>query len=179
MTFPVPVLGIVACGSGSGKTTLLRQIIPQLSREGLRVGLIKHAHHTFEPDIPGKDSYLLRQAGARQVLVVSRERMALFSENPEGEELDLEHLVQLLASGSLNLVLVEGLKQENVPKIEVYRPTAGFQCQALYPLDPWIIAVATDADLEIDPGRPVLELNSPDQVVTFILDWLKTCVPCL
>jgi len=164
----LPVLGFAAW-SGSGKTTLLRQVLPLLEREGLRVGVVKHAHHSFDIDYPGKDSYELRKAGARQVLVGSRQRWALICETPERQaEPALSELMQHLTGAGLDLILVEGFKPENIPKIEVHRPSLGkpLLCRA----DASIIAVCTDAPLAESVPVPVLDLNDAPAVAAFVLE---------
>lgn len=170
---PPPVLGLAAF-SGTGKTTLLVRMIPLLVQHDVRVALIKHAHHDFDIDIPGKDSYELRRAGARQVLVASDRRSALVTETVPPHEPALETLVARLDPAATDLVLVEGFRHLPFPKIELHRPVLG------HPLlcneDPAIIAVASDTHL---PGLPVpqLDLNDPDAIVTFIISWLEDGEP--
>jgi len=164
-----PVLGFAAY-SGTGKTTLLKQLIPLLGERGIRVGIIKHAHHDFDIDKPGKDSYELRKAGARQLLVASARRSALMTENDTSREPELDTLIGRLDPDSIDLVLVEGFKRAPCPRIELHRPALGHPC--LYPQDDNIIAVATDA--AIDTGDlPLLDINNPAGVVQFILAWLS------
>jgi len=119
-----PVLG-VAAWSGTGKTTLLEALLPALRQRHLNVGVIKHAHHTFDIDKPGKDSYQLRQAGAAPVLVASRQRYALMQETPDQEEPDLNHLLTLMAPHAPDLVIVEGFKAWPLPKLVLYRDGVG------------------------------------------------------
>ncbi len=161
-----PLLGFAAF-SGSGKTTLLTQIIPLLKRQGKKVALIKHAHHSFDIDRPGKDSYRLRQAGASPVMVVSGKRRAIVYEYPEVEEIRLHDQLKYLVCQDLDLILVEGFKHENFPKIELHRPKLGFPL--LFPEDPAIIAVATDYPLPRPCALPLLDLNDPLQITDFIL----------
>lgn len=163
----IPVVGFVA-PSCTGKTTLVRQLVALFTERGLRVGYLKHAHHRFDLDTPGKDSYLVREAGARQTLLASRARWALQVENPvQGEDPDLDQMLARFELERLDLILVEGFKHADVPKIEAHRPALG---QApLYPHDPGIIAVATDEPLSIQPHPPVLPLNEPAVVADFIL----------
>lgn len=163
----VPILGVAAY-SGTGKTTLLRKILPQLRGHGLRVAMVKHAHHSFDTDVPGKDSYELRKAGATQMLVASRHRWALVSETGDGSEPRLDELLAHLDHDNLDLILVEGFKAEAFPKIELHRPSLGHPL--LCTLDRSIIAIATDAPLTIDPRIPVLDLNQPEQITDFILN---------
>lgn len=162
----IPVLGIAAY-SGTGKTTLLRKVLPSLRAHGLRVAMIKHAHHSFDTDVPGKDSYELRKAGATQMLVASRHRWALVTETGDAAEPRLEELLTHLDHGNTDLILVEGFKAEAFPKIELHRPSLGNPL--LCSLDRSIIAVAVDAPLAHDPGIPVLDLNQPEQIIDFIL----------
>jgi len=162
----VPVLGVAAY-SGTGKTTLLRRVLPVLRGRGLRVAVVKHAHHSFDTDIPGKDSYELRKAGATQMLVASRHRWALVTETGHAFEPRLEDLLERLDRDHLDLILVEGFKAEAFPKIELHRPSLGHPL--LYPLDPSIIAIAADAPLEPPPPLPTLDLNRPEQIVEFML----------
>lgn len=167
----IPMLGFAAY-SGTGKTTLLTKLLPLLRAEGLRVGMVKHAHHSFEIDRPGKDSYELRQAGAEQMLVASARRWVLMVE--EGgwlEEPDLQSLVERLDQDVLDLILVEGFKHEAFPKIELHRPSMGKTLMCLD--DPDIIALATDNQPERPPPVPVLDLNRIDQIAEFVLAWLR------
>lgn len=141
--------------SGSGKTTLLRRLIPVLTGMGLRVSTVKHAHHGFDVDQPGKDSWEHRQAGAKEVLVASAARWALMHEHRGAPEPGLPELLARLSP--VDLVLVEGFKREAHPKIEVYRAAVGKPL--LHPRDPTIRAVASDAAL---PGCPVPLLDLDD-----------------
>lgn len=167
---PPPVLGLAAW-SGTGKTTLLAALIPLLRAQGLRPALIKHAHHRFDVDHPGKDSHVLRQAGAEQVLVASRHRMALMVESPAPREPRLEELLRHLDPGRTDLVLVEGFREEpRLPKIELHRASLGRPL--LHPEDPHILAVASDAPGSLETPLPVLNLNAPQAIARFILDWL-------
>ncbi len=151
------VLGL-AGWSGSGKTTLLVALLPLFRARGLSVSTIKHAHHGFDLDRPGKDSFRHRAAGAHEVLVASEARWALLHENA-GEEMDFANLLTHLAP--VDLVLVEGFKRAPYPKIEVFRPALGKA--PLWPEEPDIVAVASDAAL---PGcdRPVLALDAPAMI---------------
>jgi molybdopterin-guanine dinucleotide biosynthesis adapter protein len=162
----IPVLGIAAY-SGTGKTTLLRQLLSLLRARGLRVAVVKHAHHSFDTDVPGKDSYELRKAGATQMLVASRHRWALVTETGDADEPKLDELLGQLDHENLDLILVEGFKAERFRKIELHRPSLGNPL--LYPLDPSIIAIATDAALAATPTIPVLDLGNPEQIADFIL----------
>lgn len=163
----VPILGLAAC-SGTGKTTLLAQLLPLLKNAGLRVGMIKHAHHNFDIDQPGKDSYRLRKAGASQVLVASRQRWALMVETVH--EASLDELLLHLEQDELDLILIEGFKQEAFPKIELHRTDLDHPW--LFPDDETIMAVATDG--ELPPGVDIirLDINNPEQVTDFILGYI-------
>ena len=160
-----PVVGFAAI-SGSGKTTLLLKLIPLLRARGLRIGLIKRAHHTFDTDKPGKDSYELRKAGASQVLVGSDNRWALVVENEAPAEPTLAGMLRNLRAETLDLVMVEGFKFDPIPKIEVHRPSLGQPLLAA--ADPHIVAVATDDPDFVAVDLPVLDLNGPEQVAEFI-----------
>ncbi|NEV61002.1 molybdopterin-guanine dinucleotide biosynthesis protein B [Thiorhodococcus minor] len=163
----LPVIGLVA-PSGSGKTTLLRAVVCDLHARGLRVGYLKHAHHSFDLDLPGKDSFEIRAAGAAQTLLASRERWALQVENhTKGVDPDLEEMLARFEHDSLDLVIVEGFKHAPYPKIEVFRAALG---QApLYVEDPHIIAVATDDPLPRAPHPQRLPLARPSAVADFVL----------
>ena len=163
----IPILGFVAY-SGTGKTTLLLKIIPLLKEKGLSLGMIKHSHHKkFDIDHPGKDSYRLRHAGAEQMLVASRKRWALMVETGnELEEPNLEQLLTHFEQPKLDLILVEGFKHEDFPKIEVHRPSLGHSL--FFPEDDSIIAIACDAPLPIATNLPLFDMNQPTQIVTFI-----------
>ncbi|HEY0635766.1 MAG TPA: molybdopterin-guanine dinucleotide biosynthesis protein B [Gammaproteobacteria bacterium] len=168
--FPLPLVGFVAY-SGTGKTTLLEQVIPELRRMQLRVGLIKHAHHDFDIDIPGKDSWRLRQAGASQVLVASKKRWALITEHEARHtEPQLRELLHQLDTALLDLVLVEGFKHEPFPKIELRR--SELARPELYPEDPHIIAVANDMPHSYPCPLPLLDINQPQQIARFIITHL-------
>ncbi|KGD74558.1 molybdopterin-guanine dinucleotide biosynthesis protein MobB [Pantoea vagans] len=164
----LPLLAIVGW-SGTGKTTLLQQVIPILLSKGIRAGLIKHTHHEMDVDTPGKDSYLLRKAGASQVMVASSERWALMCETPEKQSIDLPYLLSRMDHSVLEIVLVEGFKEESVPKIVLWR--AGIKGGIEELLDEQVIAVASDQKLALNV--PVLDINRPDSVADFIADWLK------
>jgi molybdopterin-guanine dinucleotide biosynthesis protein MobB len=149
--------------SGSGKTTLMRALIPALTERGLRVSTLKHAHHAFDVDQPGKDSYEHRAAGATEVLVASAERWALMHELRGASEPTTAQLIELMAP--VDIVLIEGFKQEDHDKIEVHRP--GLGKPLLCPDDAHIVAVASDQALD---GLPVPRLDLDD--VTAIADFV-------
>jgi molybdopterin-guanine dinucleotide biosynthesis adapter protein len=149
--------------SGSGKTTLLAALIPVLIRRGHSVSTIKHAHHDFDIDKPGKDSHTHRVAGAHEVLVVSDQRWALMHELRGAPEPSLKKLVEHL--DSVDLVLVEGFKRETYPKIEIHRSVIGKPL--LYPDDRHIVAIASDALLP-DVTLPVVDLNDIEAVTNLV-----------
>src|SRR5712691_10457616 len=150
--------------SGSGKTTLLAAIIPELTARGLTVSTIKHAHHEFDIDRPGKDSWRHRQAGASEVMIASSRRWAIMHELRGAPEPSLDELVERMSP--VDLLLVEGFKRHPHPKIEVHRPSLGKPF--LFPDDPHILAVVSDAALSVP--LPLLPLADPPAVATFILD---------
>ena len=156
------VLGF-AGWSGSGKTTLIERLIPRFVARGLTVSLVKHAHHEFDLDQSGKDSFRHREAGCREVLVTSAVRWALQHELRGRPELTLEQALQRLSP--CDLALVEGFKAAPISKLEVYRASVGKPL--LHPHDPKIVAVATDGPLATT--LPVLPLGDPDTVATFVL----------
>ena len=149
--------------SGSGKTTLIEKIIPQITGRGLSVSVIKHAHHGFDVDKPGKDSWRHREAGASEILLISDERWVLMHELRGAPEPDLD--VQLGRLSPCDIVLVEGFKNVQIPKIEVHRPA--HSRPLLYPDNPAIVAIATDGELDAPLER--LDLNDPAAVAGFIL----------
>jgi len=167
--FARPMLGFVAY-SGTGKTTLLEKLIPQLTARGLRIALIKHAHHDFDIDTPGKDSYRLRKAGAAQVMVASSKRWALINENPQPEdEPQLVELLQQLDCRQFDLLLIEGFKHESYPKIELWRRE--LDKPLLYTDDANIIAFASDGPSPRPMTLPRLDINNISAIADFIIDW--------
>ena len=152
--------------SGSGKTTLVEKLIPEFTARGLRVSVIKHAHHGFDLDKPGKDSWRHREAGATQVLMLSNDRWVLMHELRGAPEPSLEAQLRLLEPCDL----VEGYKAAAVPKIEIHRPAHGKP--PLWPENPHVVAVATNGD--IDCPLPRLPLDEPAKVADFILEYLKS-----
>lgn len=152
------------CGwSGAGKTTLLSRLIPELRARGHKVATIKHAHHGFDIDKPGKDSHVHREAGASEVLVASSRRWALIHELRDEAESTLSDLLSHLSP--VHLVLVEGFKRDSHPKVEIHRVALGKSL--LQPEDSCIRAVASDTHLDI--AVPVLDLNNPVEVTDFLL----------
>ncbi|WP_428773517.1 bifunctional molybdopterin-guanine dinucleotide biosynthesis adaptor protein MobB/molybdopterin molybdotransferase MoeA [Vibrio sp.] len=168
MTRPlsIPLLGFAAY-SGTGKTTLLEALLPKLTKAGLRIGMLKHAHHNFDIDQPGKDSYRLRKAGASQMLIASRNRFALMTETPQAEA-EFDYLLSRFDQNELDLVLVEGCKNIAFPKIELHRDELGKPW--LYPNDSNIIAIATDGD-SVDSVLPHLNINDLDAIAKFVLQY--------
>lgn len=152
--------------SGSGKTTLLAALIPELAARGLTVSTIKHAHHEFDIDRPGKDSWRHRQAGAREVMVASSRRWALMHEMRDAPEPLFEDLVARMSP--VDLLLVEGWKWHAHPKLEVHRPSLGKPL--LHPDDPYIVAIASDEP--IAAPIPLLPLADAAAIADFILDHL-------
>ena len=163
----IPILGFAAF-SGTGKTTLLTQIIPLLKHHGLRIGLIKHSHHNFQIDQPGKDSFRLREAGASPVMLISTHRRAIITEISPTQEPRLDDQLQLFDQSELDLILVEGFKAEQFPKIELHRPS--LNKPLLYPNDPDIMAIASDRPLETPDYLTQLDINQPEMIAAFILN---------
>ena len=161
--FAMRVIGI-AGWSGAGKTTLLAKLIPRLTARGVSVSTVKHAHHGFDVDQPGKDSHTHRMAGATEVLVSSARRWALVHELRGGAEPSLAQLLGKLAP--VDLVIVEGFKHGAHPKLEVHRAAIGKPL--LHPDDSWIVAVASDVPL---PGTelPVISLDDIETIADVLL----------
>ena len=157
----------IAGWSGSGKTTLLEKLIPQLTARGLKVAVIKHAHHGFDIDRPGKDSYRHREAGASEVLLSCNDRWALMHERRDGSDVTLDDLLARLAP--CDLVLVEGFKQEPIPKLEVYRPEIGKP--PLFPERSDIVAVASNVALAT--SLPRLALDDVAAIADFVMNTLQ------
>jgi molybdopterin-guanine dinucleotide biosynthesis protein B len=153
--------------SGSGKTTLVERLIPAFRLKGLRVSVVKHAHHRFDIDHVGKDTYRHREAGAFEVVVASNKRLALMREFEQPVGLSVHHLIAELYEG-VDWVLVEGFKDSDLLKIEVWRATSNQP--ARYVDDDFIVAIATDSPDQLPNAtqRPVLDLNDAEAVV----DWL-------
>jgi molybdopterin-guanine dinucleotide biosynthesis protein B len=149
--------------SGSGKTTLIEKLIPLFVQRGLKVSLIKHAHHTFDVDQPGKDSFRHRHSGCTEVLVTSSRRWALMHELRGAAEPTLNEQIERLSP--CDLLLVEGFKHEPIPKLEVFRAEVGESM--IHPHDKNIVAIASDA--KVDSTLPQLNLNAPETIADFVL----------
>jgi molybdopterin-guanine dinucleotide biosynthesis adapter protein len=171
LTASFPVLGIAAW-SGTGKTTLLEKLLPRLGEYGLNVAVIKHAHHSFDVDQPGKDSYKLRSAGAAPVLVASRQRFALMQETPGQDEPDLGQLIAMMVPHKPDLVIVEGFKAWPIPKLVLYRDGIG---DAAILTGQWVEAVALSAPPPIDLAASVaqLDLDDSEAVAQWVVTWLS------
>lgn len=171
-----PILSLCASSSGIGKTTLLAKLIPLLAARKVQVSVIKHTHHNFAIDVPGKDSYVLREAGAVQMLLGSSQRWALTTEltriagRDPAIDSSLSELLAQLDHQLIDLILVEGFRHEAIPKIEIYRPSSSKLLLA--DSDSSIIAVASDGP--VATRLPILDLNNPPAIVEFILNWLNT-----
>lgn len=159
-----PALFGIAGWSGSGKTALIVSLIPELTRLGVTVTTVKHAHHDFDIDKPEKDSHKHRAAGAVEVVISSAARWAIIHENRDAAEPELQEILARLSP--TDLVLIEGYKDDPHPKIEVYRPST--DAPMLYGKNPTIVALASDAPLD-GVAAPVLDLNRPADIAAFIL----------
>jgi molybdopterin-guanine dinucleotide biosynthesis protein B len=155
--------------SGSGKTSLIERLIPALKARGQRVSVVKHAHHKFDIDHPGKDTYRHRQAGAFEVVVASDRRLALMREFEQPAQLSVHQLIAELYDG-VDWVLVEGFKESNLLKIEVWRAAA--QQPHRYAEDDFIVAIATDSPQHLPEAtlRPVLDLNDAGAMTAWLID---------
>ena len=169
INFPIPLLGFAAF-SGTGKTTLLEQLLPLLTQRGLNVALVKHSHHDIELDKPGKDSYRLRKAGASQVVLAGKQRSIVFHEYDKQQDSILSEQLQLLQTESLDLVLVEGFRNQNFHKIELHRSV--LKKPFLYMKDKSIIALACDTPVP-DRDLPLLDLNNIEEIAQFICTFFK------
>lgn len=163
MSASVRVLGF-AGWSGSGKTTLITRLIPLLAQRGLKIATLKHAHHAFDVDQPGKDSYEHRKAGACEVIISSARRWVQMHEVGDGREATLPELLSRLSP--CDLVLVEGFKTGRHPKMEVFRAAVGKS--PLHPQDPEIVAIASDQKFP-GAGIPVVDINDIDAVGAMVL----------
>lgn len=155
--------------SGSGKTTLVEKLIPALKMRGLRVSVVKHAHHRFDIDHPGKDSFRHREAGAFEVVVASQNRLALIREFEQPTELTVHHLIAELYEG-VDWVLVEGFKHSDLLKIEIWRASSGKPARFMD--DDFIVAIATDSpgQLPVATLRPVLDLDDADALADYLIN---------
>ena len=155
--------------SGSGKTQLIERLVPALKRRGMRVSVVKHAHHKFDIDHPGKDSYRHREAGAFEVVVASSRRLALIRQFEQEFEPSVHALIAELDHG-VDWVIVEGFKESDLTKVEVWRASVGKP--ARYPQDKRIVAIATDSPAQMPEAslRPVLDLNDVEAVAGWMLD---------
>lgn len=163
--------------SGSGKTTLVESLIPALKLRGLRVSVVKHAHHSFDIDQPGKDTWRHRQAGAFEVVVASDNRLALIREFEQPRVLSVHHLIAELYEG-VDWVLVEGFKSSDLLKVEVWRADSGKPVR--YPDDDFVVAIATDSPDRLPQAtlRPVLDLNDADAVADWLIENHERFVYC-
>lgn len=152
--------------SGSGKTTLIEALVPKLTARGLRVSLVKHAHHGFDVDQPGKDSWRHRMAGCTEVLVTSAARFALVHELRGAPELSLSEALDRLSP--CDLALVEGWKRAEIPKLEVWRPSVGKAM--LFHADRWVRAVATDVPGSVSGSLPTFDLRDVGAIATFVVE---------
>ncbi|WP_028117054.1 bifunctional molybdopterin-guanine dinucleotide biosynthesis adaptor protein MobB/molybdopterin molybdotransferase MoeA [Ferrimonas senticii] len=172
----VPVLGICAF-SGTGKTTLLKKLLPELSARGLKVAVLKHAHHNFEVDKPGKDSFELRKSGADQMLIASSNRRALMMERPVEGDPDLKELLALVDQRHLDLILVEGFKRLPLPKLELHRAELGKPL--VFEDDALIQAIACDSAtvLPADCALPQLDINDVDAIADYVQGFIAAWQP--
>lgn len=161
--------------SGSGKTSLVEPLITLMRAQGLAVSVVKHAHHDFDVDHEGKDSWRHRKAGAHEVVLASSRRLALMREFTEPTELSVHDMLAEL-DPRVDWVLVEGFKHADLPKIEIWREQpererAGKTQAPLYPQDPHVLAIATDAPDRLPEAahQPVLDLNAPAQILQWLL----------
>ncbi len=169
----VPVIGFAAY-SGSGKTHLMRQLIPCLVSRGIRPAVVKHAHHDFDIDYPGKDSYELRKAGADQVLVGSAQRWAMVVETATSSEAELTDFLQRLVITDIELILVEGFRDQSFPKIEVHRRS--LQRDLFYLRDEFIIAVASDDVAMHKSDLPILDISDVDAIANFLASYRAAAI---
>jgi molybdopterin-guanine dinucleotide biosynthesis protein MobB len=166
----VPVIGFAGY-SGSGKTTVIRDLIPALKEKGVRPSVIKHAHHDFDIDYPGKDSYELRKAGAGQIIVGSAHRWAMITESGDGREPDLTEFLAQLNLLSTDVILVEGFRDISFPKIEIFRTSEARS--PFYKHDAYIIAIVSDAALPGDSEIPVFGPENSADLADFVVDYCQ------
>jgi molybdopterin-guanine dinucleotide biosynthesis protein B len=165
-----PVIGFAAY-SGTGKTTLLTALIPLLNSHGLRVGVIKYSHHDVQLDQPGKDSFKIRQAGATPVMLISPYRRAIFTEFVAPRKISLQEQLMVFPTADVDLILVEGFRDEAFPKIELHRPILGKPL--FYPNDENIIAIACDQPIATPATLPCLDLNDIESIAAFIIGLIR------
>ena len=158
ISFPLPLLGFSAY-SGTGKTTLLEKIIPLLVNQGLNVALVKHSHHDIEMDQPGKDSYRLRKAGASQVVLAGTHRSICFHEHDQAHDSELTEQLALLNTQDLDLVLVEGFRDQPFPKIELHR--SELKKPFLYSQDDNIVALICDSTTQQNINNGIIQCDLP------------------
>lgn len=181
INFPIPLLGFAA-SSGTGKTTLLTKLIPLLNEKGIRLAIIKHSHHNVEIDNPNKDSYKLRKAGAQQTIIASPKRTSIIMEYPEQNDASLEQNLRHLKTEILDLVLVEGFKFAEIPKIELHRKT--LNKPYFFVSDKNIIAIATDESLtDVEQEEKLFEtriqevtqlnINQPWEIAEFVESFIQ------
>ena len=163
------IIGFAAY-SGTGKTTLIKKVVKTLKELNYRVSVIKHAHHNFDIDQPGKDSFEIRASGAENMLISSSKRWALMHENIGDSELKLIDLLKILKNLDSDIILIEGFKSENFPKIELYRKEIGKEL--LCTSDKNIVAIATDSDIKINNDIKILDINNTKQIVDYIIEYL-------
>ena len=161
------ILGIAAY-SGVGKTTLLTNIVPLLRKENYKIGVIKHAHHAFDIDQKGKDSYELRKAGASHMLIASNQRWAFMVENNVNKNPNINECIKKFEHEDVDLILIEGFKANDIPKIELHRPCLGHPL--LCTNDKNIIAIASDNQLNKDVDIPILDLNNYKMIIKYIIN---------
>lgn len=182
--YPKPVLGIAAF-SGTGKTQLLKALLPRLQLSGVRVGIIKHAHHDVDIDKPGKDSYEMRQAGATPVVLASDKRIAVMIEKPVPASSDIDELLTYINPESVDLVLIEGFKELDYKKLFLFRHQIKGRFQELDEKVCSIInhentlAILTDVDTntiseKLETKKPIININHPEDITSFILNYMQT-----
>jgi len=169
ISYEKPLLGFAAY-SGTGKTTLLLKLIPELKQRGLRIAVIKHAHHNFDMDTPGKDSYELRNAGAVPMLICSSKRTVITIDNEIEKDPQLQEILSHITADSVDMILVEGFKKWPFSKIELHRDTTGKPL--MYPDDENIIAIAHDSNVPLkDTHLPQLDINNIKAIADFVVQF--------
>jgi molybdopterin molybdotransferase len=175
VNFAKPLLGFAAF-SGTGKTTLLLKLIPELKQRGMRIAVIKHAHHNFDMDTPGKDSYELRKAGAVPMLICSSHRTVITIENEVENDPQLQQILSHIPESSVDMVLVEGFKKWPFNKIELHREATGKPL--MYPHDVNIIAIAHDSDKPLENTRLAqLDINDVRAIADFVVKFSQNDKP--